>query len=217
MLAYKGTYWNVMMPILRKSLKRRFGKNELNELLQNAKAVYRQMLERVDDVGSSNPMSSNIYMCFVFLAVWKASDGKIGIEELRKITEEFVDNIDKGPTKVMGLFMDANKPGGIKSLGNMLHKNARWLEKHPEYKAASWDFNFDESLHKDGFYYHFTQCPLNNFARKEGMLDVLPVMCDIDHLTARLMHASLHREQTLAGGGSICDYWYVGDKIDNPQ
>ena len=28
------------------------------------------------------------------------------------------------------------------------------------------------------------------------------------------MHAKLHRENTLAGGGKICDYWYVGDMGD---
>lgn len=32
--------------------------------------------------------------------------------------------------------------------------------------------------------------------------EVLPVMCDIDHKTAALMHAKLN---TLAGGGAVCD------------
>lgn len=74
----------------------------------------------------------------------------------------------------------------------MMLKNAAWLEKH-------------------------TQYPLNNFAKKEGYLEVLPVMCDIDHLMAKLMHLKLNREQTLAGGESMCDYWFVGDKVKNPQ
>ncbi len=42
-------------------------------------------------------------------------------------------------------------------------------------------------------------------------------MCDIDHLTAKLMHLTLHREQTLAGGGEICDYWFVGDQVKDPR
>lgn len=67
------------------------------------------------------------------------------------------------------------------------------------------------AIWKEGFYYHFTQCPLNNFARREGCLEVLPVMCGVDFLTAKLMHFKLHREHTLAGGGEVCDYWYVGD------
>ena len=68
-----------------------------------------------------------------------------------------------------------------------------------------------------GFYYYFTQCPLNTFARREGYLEVLPVMCDIDHITASLMHAKLNRKYTLASGGKVCDYWFVGDKMKNPK
>lgn len=30
-------------------------------------------------------------------------------------------------------------------------------------------------------------------------------------------HGVLHRDYTLATGGSICDYWIVPDKIRNPQ
>ncbi len=36
-------------------------------------------------------------------------------------------------------------------------------------------------------------------------------MCDVDYLTAGLMHAKLIREHTLASGGEVCDYWFVGD------
>ena len=94
----------------------------------------------------------------------------------------------------------------------MIEKDAAWLDEHPEYKDVSWDFHIDDTKHKEGFYYHFTQCPLNNFARRESCLEILPVMCDVDFLTAKLMHFKLYREHTLASGGKVCDYWYVGDK-----
>ena len=42
-------------------------------------------------------------------------------------------------------------------------------------------------------------------------------MCDIDHITASLMQAKLNREYTLASGGKVCDYWFVGDKMKNPK
>ena len=76
----------------------------------------------------------------------------------------------------------------------MMERDAKWLDEHPQYEKYSWDFHFDEKKHKDGFYYYFTQCPLNTFARREGYLEVLPVMCDIDHITASLMHAKLNRK-----------------------
>lgn len=214
MLKYTGKYWAVLAPLIKRSLKRHYGKNFADRTMQSAKPIYRELLSRMDDIGADNPMASNVYMSFIFFAVYKAANGKITIKALRKISTEVV---SWKPMKLMGLFMDMNKPSGIRSMRKMMLKNAEWLEKHPQYKAVSWDFNFDEHKHKDGYYYHFTQCPLNNFARREGLLDVLPVMCDMDHLTAGLMHAKLHREHTLAGGGKVCDYWYVGDRMKNPK
>ena len=209
MMEYTDKYQKMLMPMIKKSLVKRFGKEETDVLLKKTDAVYRDMLNRADDVGKDNPMSSNIYQCLIFLALWKAADGKISVYGLREITHEMM----SAPTfKLAGIFINANKPSGLKRIENMMKKNARWLEAHPQYKEASWDFNFDETKHSEGFYYHFTKCPLNDFARREGYLEFLPVMCEIDLLTAGLMHAKLIREQTLASGGELCDYWFVGDK-----
>ena len=94
---------------------------------------------------------------------------------------------------------------------------AKWLNDHPEYEEKSWDFNFDDTKHEDGTYYHFTRCPIEAYARSHGFLEILPVICDLDYLTSEARHAVLHREQTLATGGEMCDYWFVGDKIENPR
>jgi hypothetical protein len=92
-----------------------------------------------------------------------------------------------------------------------------WADDHPQYKGKTWDFNFDDTLHRDGFYYHFTQCPINTFARKYGFLEVLPVCCELDHLLTEASHGRLIRQYTLATGGDVCDYWIVPDKIKNPK
>ncbi len=209
MMKYTNKYWKLLIPFMKKSLNKRYGKEYTKELVEKAYGIYRDMLNRVDDVGEDNPMAGNIYECLVVLAIWKAADGKISVNDLREIC---VGIMSMPVLKVVGLFINGNKKSGVRKFSKMIHKDAAWLDEHPEYKAASWDFNFDETKHDEGFYYHFTQCPLNNFARREGCLEVLPVMCDVDFLTAKLMHFKLHRENTLAGGGKVCDYWYVGDK-----
>lgn len=214
MMEYTDKYWKMLVPYIRKSLNKRYGKEYTKDIIIKTDKEYREMLQRADDIGSDNPMASNTYECLIFLALWKSADGKISVDDLREITK---DVLAMPFLKLMGLYINGNKKSGLKRIRAMMEKNADWLEKHPQYKNASWDFNFDETKHKDGFYYHFTQCPLNTFARKEGYLEVLPVMCDIDYITAKLMHFTLHREQTLAGGGDVCDYWFVGDKVDNPQ
>ena len=214
MLKYTGKYWSVLAPIVRRSLKKHYSHSFAAETMKTAKVEYREMLGRIDDIGSDNPMASNVYMSFIFFSVYRAAKGKITIDSLRVISREV---ISWKPLRFIGFFIDANKPSGIKAIRKNMLKNAQWLEDHPEYKEVSWDFNFDDQKHIDGFYYHFTQCPLNNFARREGLLDVLPVMCEMDHFTADLMHAKLFRENTLASGDGLCDYWFVGNKLKDPR
>ena len=207
-MEYTDKYWKMIIPLVKKDLVRRFGKEEAASLIQKTDAVYRDMLNRADDIGKDNPMASNLYEGLLFLALWEAADGKISIDDLREITRAVM---QFPAMKLVGLFVNANR-SGLEKLEKRMHKNAEWLEVHPQYKGVSWDFNFDKTKHSEGFYYHFTRCPLNDFARREGYIEVLPVMCEIDLLSAELMHAKLIRKQTLASGGDCCDYWFVGDK-----
>ena len=213
-MQYTDKYWKMLMPFIKRNLTKRYGKIYTKNLIAKTDKEYREMLCRADDIGADNPMASNTYECLVFLALWKAADGRISVDDLRKLTHDI---LSMPVLKLMGLYVNGNKKSGVKRFRSMMERDAAWLDEHPQYKNVSWDFNFDETKHQDGFYYHFTQCPLNTFARKEGYLEVLPVMCDIDHLTAKLMHFKLHRQHTLASGGEVCDYWFVGDKIKNPK
>ena len=90
MMKYTCKYWNVLAPIVKKSLKKHYGKAFADKTMIKAKSEYRAMLERVDDIGADNPMASNIYMCFVFLAVYQTADSKITVNALRKISHEAI-------------------------------------------------------------------------------------------------------------------------------
>ena len=59
--------------------------------------------------------------------------------------------------------------------------------------------------------YSFTQCPNAEFARRHHMEDVLPVMCNCDHMAMQKLHATLIREGTCCTG-ACCDYCIVGDQ-----
>ena len=59
--------------------------------------------------------------------------------------------------------------------------------------------------------YCFTQCPNAEFARRHHMEDVLPVMCNCDHMAMQKLHATLIREGTCCTS-DVCDYCVVGDR-----
>lgn len=214
MLAYTNKYWKQIIPPVKKPLARRYGKAYAKELIAAAEPVYRELLSRADDVGAKNPMAGNLYQALIFFALRQAADGKMTEDDLRGITDEL---LSTPPFKAFGLFINLNKPLGIKLMAAGMRRSADWIEEHPQYKDVSWDFNFDETKHKQGFYYHFTRCPIYAFAQREGFLGILPIICDTDFKTAENLHGRLIREQTLARGGTVCDYWYVGSKEQDPR
>lgn len=59
--------------------------------------------------------------------------------------------------------------------------------------------------------YCFSQCPNAEFAKRHHMEDVLPVMCNCDHLAMQKLHATLIREGTCCTS-DVCDYCVVGDR-----
>ena len=214
MMPYKGTYLRLLSALLRRPMIEEYGRKVTDRALKGVKSVYREMLMKVEDIGADNPMAKNIYLCFVFLAIWKAGEGAITAESLRHVSRALMER----PTvrMVMGR-SDLNRPKDLLALEQRLHRMKDWADAHPEYRDKTWDFNFDETLHRDGVYYHFTRCPLEKFARENGYLEVLPVGCAFDHLTVAANHGVLHRDHTLAEGGCMCDYWIVPDRIKDPK
>ena len=158
-------------------------------------------------------MASNITMSFVIISIWLASERKITPDQMSEVMKIA---LDWKPMKMFCGMIDMNTEKGIRSFGKMMHKNADWATKHPE-DTNNWDFNFDENLHKDGFYYHFTRCPIAAFCKEYGYEEINPVLCNIDFITMSMMHSRLIRKHTVAEGAGICDYWTVGNKIADPQ
>ena len=214
MMKYKGIYLKLFSALLRKPMREAYGAAVTKKALKKAPAIYREMLQQVDDIGADNPMAGNIYMCFVLMAIWKGAGSAVTPDSFRPVIRELV----KRPfvTRMVG-GRDMNNPEDIRKSWSGLHAKQAWAEAHPQYRDKTWDFNIDETKHRDGVYYHFTRCPLNNYARKYGYMEILPVCCELDYLITEANHAVLHREQTLASGGSICDYWVVPDRVVNPQ
>ena len=59
--------------------------------------------------------------------------------------------------------------------------------------------------------YSFTQCPNAEFAKKHGLLHVLPLLCNSDFFGISEIHGTLIRCGT-CGNSDVCDYLVVGCK-----
>ena len=213
MLKYKPIYWFVMNPFVKRALKIKYSDEDVKMIIRNAKAEYRELLNKADDIGAENPMASNLYFCLLFFSFMQGSEGKITSEDLKEIMR--ITLSDPTLLKLMGK-KDYNNQKDLKKFKELMHKNSDWAELHRKEYPETWKFNFDDS-HQDGFYYYFTKCPIAKFFKDNNLEEITPIFCELDHLTIKVRKAKLFRDKTLAKGDDMCDFWIVGDKVQNPK
>lgn len=69
----------------------------------------------------------------------------------------------------------------------------------------------DKFKNNDGIRYKFEKCPIAEFAKVHGYLNIMPAFCNGDYPAMECINATLIRKHTCANG-DFCDYWIVGDK-----
>lgn len=213
MLAYKPIYWYTISFFIKKYLNKNFTKSEVKIFTKNAKIEYKKLLLNVDDLGKNNPMTKNIYGALVFMSFLTANPEKIKEKNL----EEMIDYIYSHPFMVKLMSKsDINNPKNLGKFKKRLYKSAKWGEKHNSKYTENWVFNFTNN-HKDGIEYHFTKCPLAKFFKENNLGKYTKYFCDMDYKGSKLIGAKLFRQNTIAEGKEICDFWIVPDKIKDPK
>ena len=197
----------MMTPFIKRALKTKYGNKDVKTIVGNANTEYRKLLNKADDIGSKNPMASNLYMCLLFFSFMQGSNGKISAEDLKDIMR--ITLSDPILLKLMGN-KDFNDPKELNKFKEHIYKNSDWAELHRKEYPETWKFNFDDS-HQDGFYYYFTKCPIAKFFKDNNLEEITPIFCELDHLTIKT------RKATLANGDDMCDFWIVGDKVKDPK
>jgi len=211
-MKYKGIYWRILSPIIKKSIKKRYGREMATMAIKNGKDKYRYLLNRADDLGKGNPMASNAYFAYVFVGAWLGTNKIISPKDMANIMTDVLYDM-----KPFFAITNINTKKGSTKWYREMKKYEKWcagkLDKYP----TTWVVNFDESKHRDGTYYFFTKCPICSFCEKEGIAEIMPYLCQTDKIMFELQHGKLYRECTLANGDSMCDYWVYGDKLTNPK
>lgn len=197
---------------MKKSIKTRFGAELPRRSIKNGKKEYRGLLSRADDLSRGNPMVMNAYFAYVFAGAWLGSNREITPDQMALIMTDVSQS--RLLRTVFGM-TDMNKTP--KKWYKDMKKYQAWFDKHGKKYPVNWIVNFDENRHKDGSFYYFTRCPICEFCKREGIMELMPALCSIDEVMFRLQHGKLYREQTIASGGNMCEYWIVGDKEKTPK
>ena len=142
------------------------------------------------------------YDCIALMAYYVVCKEVTGLEEI----EEMEASLFLPSFRILSKFVDCNKPLFRKLLYKSFRNAKRMCDK--------WgDFQMQVAPLEDGkpIYYEFTACPTAEFAKKNGLLEVMPALCNPDYRAMELIHARLVRTTTCSNGCK-CDYTICGDR-----
>ena len=185
-------------------------RSEVKNLWNKTFQLYKSFVDEAPDIGGKeNNMSNNLYMALAIFAFYEAVDKKVTCEELRQMMTEYMPkNIP-----VISALLDFNKPKNQEKLKRRYEKYKALSDKKLD--NGEWGNSWRVEMlpdNKKGVAFNLVGCPLADFAKKHGYLEIMSVLCDFDYITASLMHARLIRKHTVADGSQYCDYLYIGDK-----
>lgn len=212
-MKYKPYYWWLLKPFIKKYLKKYFDKRTIKSIFKKSKIEYKNLLSKADDIGFDNPMASNIYLSLLFVSFLTANRDNFTKEMLEEMMESLFSNLAFIKRFIR---FDLNNEKDMNKLKKRILRNSDWEKKNRDKYPETWDFNF-ENKHKDGCYYYFTKCPINKFFRDNHLEDLTYIFCDTDYISFKMGKGRLIRDCTLANGDDICDFWIVGDKVENPK
>ena len=103
-------------------------------------------------------------------------------------------------------FVDCNKPFWKRLMYKAFTRAKSGCDKWQDYKMNVAPYDDGKPI-----YYEFTACPAAEFAKKHGLVDIMPALCNVDYASMELIHARLGRTTTCVEGCK-CDYTVCGDK-----
>lgn len=84
-MKYNGFYFWMFKGSMKKVLTEKYGVQYASEIMKKSARVYREMVERADDIGADNPMAYNELFALAFVAPYVASEKKIPPETVQEM------------------------------------------------------------------------------------------------------------------------------------
>ena len=198
---------------IRRYLKKHYP-GEMRRIVCRAARIRPKLMRRAPDLGGKeNALANNLNLFILFLSYYEATNHRMGGDAIDEIIADLYRQL-----KFLRVFMNINRPGFLVVLRRYLYQSYQKYadkvkEKQKEGKwLATWGMLVNPNHTNEGFAFTLVGCPLVEYAKKYGYMELMPHMCALDHAYAKLLHARLIRTHTVATGADSCDYWYVPDQ-----
>ena len=195
---------------VQKLLRRYYDEAAAAALWEKIQLQYCEYLKDEPALGSAK-ITVSIYDPILVFAWYAVVPDKPPIEEIQQdVYDCFMGSFD-----LLGKIFNLNRKADNRLAGRIFKKTSDLREEEikrlPEsFRMGSFDYDGENGIVR----YSFIQCPNAEFAKRHHMEDILPVMCNCDHMAMQKLHATLIREGTCCTG-ACCDYCIVGDQ--NPM
>ena len=200
-------YTNNAKKCVQKLLHRYYDEQTAAQLWKKVQLQYCEYLKD-EPAMAGLKITTSIYDPILIFAWYAVVPDKPALEEVQQdIYRSFF-----GSFGVMGKVFNLNRKPDNRLAASIFQKandiRVEEIKKFPEsFRMGCCAYEKEDGVIR----YSFTQCPNAEFAKRHHMEDVLPVLCNCDHLAMQAIHACLIREGTCATS-DCCDYCIVGDR-----
>ena len=193
--------------------------DEANQIIQKAEALFPVLHAKAPDIGGrENLMSYNLDLMILCASFYEASDHRIDGTAIDEMARDIFRRY-----RFLRHLVNVNRKWQMKLLRSFMYRRYIPYAKLVEEKTArgqwgnTWRVRINPRNTQEGVCFDLVGCPLADYARANGYMDLLPHMCASDHLIPQLVHAKLIRTHTCALGSETCDYWYIGDESETAK
>ena len=141
------------------------------------------------------------YDCIAIMSYYAVCRSVATFREIEEIEENLI-----LPSFRRLRFVDCNKPFWRRLMYKAFTRAKSACDRWHDYEMEVAAYDKDKPIT-----YEFTACPAAEFAKKHGLTEIMPALCNVDYASMELLHARLVRTCTCADGDR-CDYAICGDR-----
>lgn len=195
--------WFAMAPAALGYLRKAEPDWDIPSLKRKTRETYRRMIGRTPDIGSLKENSLRVCQAagMLWLSFYEAAEGSMS-------EERFVGMVDASMNAplVKKSFQAKGKSAFTRSGQEKRREKAVQSNAAP---GGKFNWNMEVLLGRDADEYTilYRQCGLCALGEQEGLPFLVPYMCAVDTMSVGWTGGRLYRTQTLASGGTLCDFY----------
>ncbi len=130
-MKYKPLYWILFTPFIKRYLKKNFDAKAMKTIFKNAKAEYKRLLNKFDDIGSKNPMQINVYFVLLFLSFLTGNKERVTEPMLAEMLQSIFDSPGVNQL-IRWVRFDLNEERYMTLVKNRLLRASEWAKNHSD-------------------------------------------------------------------------------------